>query len=300
MLEFVGALRESFVAGLPESIRRSAMAWRELPLRLETLAEHAERFEGLSRVDFVHYAACRIGDADDVGAWLDALHGDDLALACACVHGDEGALQAATTLLTPAIRAAAARVLAEAAVEDQLAEVLQRLLVAVPPAAPDIAKYSGRGRLVKWAQTVTVRSAHSRSRKRTEDPRDDVESLAAKMVEGGDPELAALKATYRAQFKAAFRRALSELTAQRRNVLRLELLDRLTIDAIARLYNVHAATVFRWRADTRQRLLQGTRRVFEREHAVPRDEFESIMRLIGSQLDVSLPRLLDEEPSDQR
>ena len=294
MLASVGTLRESFVAGLPEPVRASALGWRELPLRLETLAEHAERFPSLSRRDFVHYAAGHIGDSDDVAASLESLHGDDLALACACVYGDGAALEAATALLSPAIRAAAARVLPEDNVEDQLADVLQRLLVAVPPAPPDIAKYSGRGRLVKWAQTVTVRSAHSRSRKRTEDPRDDVESLAAKMVEGGDPELAALKASYRAQFKAAFRQALSELTPQRRNVLRLELLDRLTIDAIARLYKVHPATVSRWRADTRERLLKGTRRVFEREHAVPRDEFESIMRLIGSQLDVSLPRLLDE------
>ena len=298
MPAFVGTLRESFLAGLPEAVRASAAAVTDLPLRLEALAEVAERYPELSRHDFVRYAARHVGESEDVAGSLSSLHAEDLALACACSHGDEAALTDATERLAPAIRAAAARVLPEDAVEDHLADVLQRLLVAVPPAPPDIAKYSGRGRLVKWVQTVAVRAAHSRTRKRTEDPSDDVESLAARLVESSDPELAALKATYRAQFKAAFRRALAELTPQRRNVLRLELLDRLTIDAIARLYNVHPATISRWRADTRGKLLRSTRRVFQREHAVARDEFESIMRLIGSQLEVSLPRLLDEDEDE--
>lgn len=46
---------------------------------------------------------------------------------------------------------------------------------------------------------------------------------------------------------------------------------------------------------TRTALLDGTRRAFQHEHHVDGDEFQSIMRLIGSQLDVSLPRLLVEE-----
>nr|MCH9684240.1 transcriptional regulator [Deltaproteobacteria bacterium] len=90
-------------------------------------------------------------------------------------------------------------------------------------------------------------------------------------------------------------RALAELSPRDRNLLRLELIDRLTLDAIAQIHQVHPVTVSRWRAALRKQLHQGTRRVFEQTLRVDRDEFHSIMRLIGSQLDVSLPRLLRDE-----
>lgn len=300
MLPLVGTPRETFLARLPAALRAPASRLPDLEARLGTLVEHAREQGRADAAQFVGHVASHLPEDADLPEALDALHTADLALAWACTVGDETAVTAFTERLSPAIRAAAARVLPDDRVEDHVSDILGRLLVAMAPSPPELVKYSGRGRLSKWVQTVTVRAAHSRARKKTEQPRDDVESLAERMLEAGDPELAALKRTYRAQFKDAFARALSELTPKRRNVLRLELLDRLTIDAIARLYDVHVATISRWRADTRQRLLATTRRIFQLDHAVDREEFESIMRLIGSQLDVSLPRLLDEDdaPSD--
>ena len=56
---------------------------------------------------------------------------------------------------------------------------------------------------------------------------------------------------------------------------------------------MHRSTVARWRADARDKLLAGTRRFFREQVRVSAGEFDSILRLIGSQLDVSLSRLLE-------
>jgi hypothetical protein len=50
--------------------------------------------------------------------------------------------------------------------------------------------------------------------------------------------------------------------------------------------------VARWNAKLRERLLTHTRRALLQRLNTSRSEFESIMRLIGSQLDVSIRRHL--------
>jgi RNA polymerase sigma-70 factor (ECF subfamily) len=70
-------------------------------------------------------------------------------------------------------------------------------------------------------------------------------------------------------------------------------MDGLNIDAIGVLFGVHRATVARWRSDARTALFEGTRRVFRAELDLSAGEFASVMRLIDSQLEVSLPRLLE-------
>ncbi len=249
---------------------------------------------------FIRYMAERLPADRPLSEGLDGLQLPHLYLAYACAQGSERAIGEVRTLLLGPIRAAAARTVSGDAIDEIGQEAMTKLLVGDGRSGPALAKYAGRGSLVRWAQTVTVRLAQSRGRKRTEQTTDQVELLADRMLDAGDPELEALKRTYRAQFKAAFRIALEGLTPRQRNLLRLELLDRLTIDAIARIQGVHPATISRWRADTRTRLLEGTRKVFTDQLNVGRDEFQSIMRLIGSQLDVSLPRLLVDDSADGR
>ncbi len=290
----VGDRRHCFVAALPEALRSQAERLEDLEARLEALLV-ASGASGAGANEFVQYVAARIPADASLPEALSAVHARDLRLAWGCTRRDAAAVAEFHETMTGPASAAAARVVPADRVDDIVAEVLGRLLVPDDAAPPQVAKFSGRGRLSKWVQTVTMRAAYSRQRKKTEQPTDKIEALAERLSRSGDPELDALKQRYRAQFKSAFRTALDEIPAKRRNVLRLELLDGLTVEAIAKVYGVHVATVARWRASTRVALLEGTRRAFEREHHIGGDEFQSIMRLIGSQLDVSLPRLLDED-----
>jgi RNA polymerase sigma-70 factor (ECF subfamily) len=61
------------------------------------------------------------------------------------------------------------------------------------------------------------------------------------------------------------------------------------------MYRVHRSTAARQVARTRDALLAATRRALMARLHIGRREFESIMRLISSQLDVSVATFLDGE-----
>ena len=297
----MGAHRDPFLAALPGSLRPQAERWADLDAQLQQLVDASRRDDVASVEDtaFLAYLAERMPEDAPVAEALTTVRAADLRLAWACAAEHPGAAQTFRAELQGAAAAAAARAVSGDLVDEVVQETMTKLLVRNGDTPPTIAKYSGRGRLSKWVQTVALRVARTRTRKRSEEPADNVEILADRMLEVGDPELEAIKRTYRAQFKLAFRAALDGLSPRQRNLLRLELIDRATIDSIAKIHGVHPATISRWRADTRTRLLKDTRRAFERDLKVGRDEFHSIMRLIQSQLDVSLPRLLLEDESER-
>jgi RNA polymerase sigma-70 factor (ECF subfamily) len=107
-----------------------------------------------------------------------------------------------------------------------------------------------------------------------------------------DPELAYMKAAYRATFKEVFQEALDSLLPRERLLLKQQLVDGLSIDELGALNQVHRATAARWVAGAREKLLGRTRRTFMMRARISSDECESIMRLVRSQLDVSLQRRL--------
>lgn len=298
----MGVLQETFVTGLGEDVRPQAGQIEDLPSRLRALLARANAPARCWVADdaFVRHVATHVPTDTPLTEYLDGCHAADLYLAMAAAEGVHDAVAAFHEAVDGAAATAAARVVAGDRVDELVADCMAKLLVADDGQAPAAMRYAGRGRLTKWVQTVTLRLGHSGRRKRTEEARNDIEELADRMLEAGDLELEALKRTYRRQFKAAFAEAVAALSSRQRNLLRLELLDRLTIDKTAAVYRVHAATISRWRADTRQDLLARTREFFARELAVDGDEFHSIMRLIGSRLDVSLPRLLETETDSDR
>jgi RNA polymerase sigma-70 factor (ECF subfamily) len=107
-----------------------------------------------------------------------------------------------------------------------------------------------------------------------------------------DPELAHLKGTYRGEFERAFEAAVSALEPSERNALRQHLIHGLNIDQIGALYGIHRSTAARRIASARQHLLDETHARLRERLRVTAGELDSIMRLIDSQLDVSVARLL--------
>jgi RNA polymerase sigma-70 factor, ECF subfamily len=255
---------------LTDALARGRAAWPSLTIDSEA---------------FVAHVAARLPAGDDPAAALEALHVGDLCLAFGCLSGDAAALRAfesAHLIDLPAV----ARVDSSPAFVD---EVRQRLRVHLF-VDKKIAEYSGRGPLAAWLRVVSLRLGHMMRRSGRREVSD--EDSGNELLAGGDPELEFIKQRYRGEFVLAVREAVRGLDKRSRTLLRLNQVDRLNIDKIGVLYGVHRATVATWIAEARKQILGATRAALQERLKLSSAEFESLMGLVVSNLEVSLNRLL--------
>jgi RNA polymerase sigma-70 factor, ECF subfamily len=298
-----------FVQHIEQDRRGLSEAERtELDGTLELLLRQARASWPDAEVDdatFLRHLAERLPPDGTVREAVERMHVGDLLLACACEHSDR-AVTVFRGRYFGEIRAAAGRAVPSELTDEVGQRVMTKLFVGTAASGPVIGRYGGRGSLGGWLQVLTTREARNALRSvkalREQPDADRLADLA--MDTGGDPELDELKRVYRAQFKLAFHAAFDELSVRERNTLRHEHLDHLDGAQIGAVYGVNKSTVSRWRASARQKLLEGTRAFAERELNLAPREFDSVMRLINSQLDVSLSRILREDdtrvpPDDQ-
>lgn len=232
--------------------------------------------------------AAAVGDASDPAEVMASLAFADLWLATACAAGLRPALDELDRILA-SLRPTLGRMGAGAELIDELIQGLRtHLLVATPDRPARVAGYRGRGDLRSWLKVALVRDA-VRALRRGSTTTDDDE-LDALMDPAGDPELVAMRSSYRAAFRDAFARALACLTARDRNLLRHHLIDGLAIDEIGALYRVHRSTAARWLVRIREQLHVATRAELMNALAVSPHELDSVLRLIRSQLDASIAR----------
>lgn len=213
----------------------------------------------------------------------------EFARAVAC--GEPAAVARFERELLAKIPAALARMKLD---DDALDEVLQRvrerlLLPAEGEDQPRLVRYAGQGRLEGLVTVTASRIALDLVRARDgADTRDD-RALDALAEREDDPLMAAMKARAKAGFRAAFARAIDGLDPRDRNVLKLHLLRGVTLERLAEMYSVHRATVVRWLAEARAKVLSATRR--ELASAVGPAELDETIALLESQLDASIERL---------
>jgi RNA polymerase sigma-70 factor (ECF subfamily) len=109
-----------------------------------------------------------------------------------------------------------------------------------------------------------------------------------------DVDAAYLEARYKPEFEAAVRVAMTRLLPKQRTLLRLHLLDGLTIDVLGVHYKVSRATAARWLAGAREALAEGTRAELVEKLGLTPSQYESLARLLQNRLDVSVASLLRE------
>ena len=222
---------------------------------------------------------------------LAGLRGDDLYLVCGCLAGDARALRALEADLLLRVRDKLRRAgLPLDVVADACQRVAASLLVAVDACPPRLAGYAGRGDLAGWLYVAIAREARRLAQREARHVA-EAPDLVDETI-GADPELAHLKGTYRAAFHRCFHAAVAELGERERNLLRQHLLDGLAIDQLAGLHGIHRATAARWLARVREDLARRTRLLLAHELGLRDRESDSVLRLIRSQLDLSLPRAL--------
>jgi RNA polymerase sigma-70 factor (ECF subfamily) len=275
MLAFLAnAVAPDLVQLIDEHHARGRAAWPTVTLSVERFREHVEQ---------------RVRDrasepAEDVVRSLPAA---DIYLAAACSDGDPAALTAFRDSLVPTLRPALGK-LGMTAV--QIDETIQRVLVMVfvgDNGPPQIRGYGGRGTLRSWLRTIAVRTGRrllgiEGSAVAAED---ELEHLPAAVA---DPEIELLRGRHRDQVKQAFAAAFADLAERERNVLRQYHIDGLTIDQLAALYQVNRATTARWVAGARLAVITKTRQQLVEHFGVAASEVDSIIRLVRSQLDVSV------------
>jgi RNA polymerase sigma-70 factor, ECF subfamily len=273
------------------SIDATMTAGAQLEQHLVTVHEAARRRWPALDVDqatFVAHAAERY----PAGVALEQWCAEELYLTCALVAANPRALAIFDAEYLVLLDRTLAR-FADAALVDDARQILrERLLVRVDvDTPPRIATFTGKGSLAKWLEVAGLRTAISMRRKRRETTL-DTRALAELQGASPDPRLAHLKQTYLAQFTEAWRRALRELEPRDRTLLRLHLLDRLSVERLGLLYGVHATTAARWIRQIRDRLSERIHHAMRELLSVSEDELANIVALIRSQLDVTLTELL--------
>ena len=212
---------------------------------------------------------------------------DDLAFARACAAGDAAALARFDREFAPALRPALARLgLDDAGIDETLQRVRTELLAPRPEGEPRILGYSGRGPLLAWLRSVAVRSGLRMIR--TTPRHEELDDDAAPGGIADDAELAYMKKTYGEVFRRAFRTALAALPAKDRLLLKQRFRHHLGVEDLGRLHGVNPGTISRWVAAARDALAKGTREAMMAELGVAKDDVSSILRLIESQIDLTL------------
>jgi RNA polymerase sigma-70 factor (ECF subfamily) len=222
---------------------------------------------------------------------LGAIVVEDHYLAFACAGGDAAAIAACDAILVREAGFAASGTRMQASARDEATQIVREaMFVARGERPPAIADYAGRGAL-----RSLLRVAVSRELVRIAKAQHRVAPLEEQLLgDAGfdDPALEQLKAKYRAELAEAFRTALGELPPRDRTLLRYQVVDGLTIDEIGSIYKVHRATAARWLAKIRDDIVERTRTLMAQALGVDSDEAASIVRLVQSQLDVSVVRHL--------
>lgn len=291
-------LARAFLASAGVSQARAVDETTHLALRLEDIVASARAAWPALDLDDVAFVE-HLGSlsAGDLETWLDQLRVDDAYLAFGCARGDAASLEAFERVHAPEMRALAERLLPGAGAQEVVQKLSEQLLVATGTRPPGIARYAGQGRLRAWLRVTTVREAvRARKKAGLETPAEE-QALQAVGTEGADPELRYMRELYKAQFREAFSDALAALTPRERTLLRYTVIDGLTVDRVGAIYRVHRATAARWVAKARERLISETRRALMQRLAVGAPEQESILRMIRSDLDLSIRSFLREEAS---
>ncbi|MBL0215568.1 MAG: sigma-70 family RNA polymerase sigma factor [Myxococcales bacterium] len=218
----------------------------------------------------------------------------ELYLACGCALGDATALRIFDRQIAGGLTAALRRMrLDDATAADVLQQLRLRLFTAAPGEPPKIVAYAGTGKLGALVHVAAMRLAlDARRSQRRLDPTPVEDHLGSTASPSADVITLLNKAELRQALRQAFEQAAADLPRRDRTLLRMNLLDGLSIDELSTMHRVHRATVARWLVAAREQLTADARRRFVELAGIDGADLTSAGELVESQLTVSLERLL--------
>jgi RNA polymerase sigma-70 factor (ECF subfamily) len=174
----------------------------------------------------------------------------------------------------------------------ELAELFElHLLVGDDGRAPRIEEYRGQGSLRNWARMVLVRLVlNLRARRREPEIPDAL--IAAAQPDRADPELEHFRRLYGPQFQEGMAQALASLAVRERALLRYRYVDGLSVRAMAAIYAAPKSSVARWTQSAERSLMRALKARVKGALEISSAQFESLARLIKSDLEITLRGLL--------
>jgi|GEM_PF-5543614 len=244
---------------------------------------------------FVPRIAHTVRDDADESTAISLLRAEDLLLATAALAGCTAAQSEVESLIRETIRPALLKYLRSD--EPLVEEIAQCTTVDVLYGRKEgrrakLATYSGVGRLTGWLTTVAKHTANEHLEQRGRIPRDEP---AAPPWPDDDPETAPYMNQYGAHLMAAIRRAIDELPAKPRTLLKMSLVQGMSIDEIGRFYGVHRATAAKWIKDAKLLVVDHSQETFCGDTGAASTDFKSILRVLVGYVDVSIERRLRED-----
>lgn len=213
---------------------------------------------------------------------------DGLVLASGCLRDVAPALaRLEREVLAPVVRTICRR--SPGLTPDELGQALrERLLVGRPP---KLALFSGRGSLEAFVRIVSANLA-SNLRQPTRDLA-EVEALEF-VADRLDLASAVARIDQQTHFRACFRRAVALLDIRQRTLLRLNLLEGVSIDELAPMYGAHRSTVARWMSEARAVLGSNVKRLLAEQLGLDADEVERLLTSVQDGFELSLSSALRE------
>jgi RNA polymerase sigma-70 factor (ECF subfamily) len=216
----------------------------------------------------------------------------DLFLACACVQRIPAAVAEFLARFGNRIPVYLGRLARD---PDLVAEVRQiivtRCIVGDGGNPPSLNTYSGTGSLEGWLRATAVREALALNRRANRNT-GEVEAALEARTPWADHEISLFKQMYREPVSHAFAAACSQINADDRALLRLHYVEGVTTANLATMYGISRATLIRRLASARESLLDRVKSSLKSTARIADGDFESILRLVQSQIDLRLSRVL--------
>jgi RNA polymerase sigma-70 factor len=273
---------------------------------IERAEDSASAYGGVSRELFVEAlkrsAAHRFPSgvpSKPVSAYLESLHTEDLALACACSEGRDAAWDYFVRVFRPELYAAARAICArDEAGARELADSLYAELFGVRGSSAERRSlfdyYHGRSKLSTWLRSILAQRRvdqlrAARRMESLEECREDgnaespASAVPAPAAGAPDPE----RPRYLALLQSALTAALAALAARDRLRLSYYYLQDLTLAQVGRLLGEHEATASRHLERTRRDLRKHVERALLEEK-----------RLSPAQIELCYEYALEEWPFD--
>lgn len=252
--------------------------------------------------------------AQAIDEFIDALHADDLCLIVACERGDQQAWSDLVAQFGTTVRSAARSASSnEDAAEDLAQSIWAELhgLRVRDDGRPSgkIAYYSGRGSLGGWLRAVVGQLAidqHRKSSRLVQTELDtDFDRLARESHQGEDsfsltqaptdPESALAEQRAAGDVEAALARAVGELNAEDRLLVKLYYFDGLRLREAGAVLGVHEATASRRLTRIHAEVRERVEAVLMKEHGWTQSETARSLAEAATHLDSDLELMLTSE-----
>jgi RNA polymerase sigma-70 factor (ECF subfamily) len=176
-----------------------------------------------------------------------------------------------------------------------VAEVTQRMrLKLYGGESPGIRQYAGIRPLHSWLAVMAKRAAIDvlRAGSGALGSMSEPEDASHLLPTGADQELELLRHRHADDYGCALKECMAALTPEQRNLLRLYYAQGLTLEKIGALKGVKASTILRRMRTICDGVLICVRDKLIHEGGVSESSFDSIERLVRSQLDVNISSIL--------